>query len=39
MSMLASEIGVDMSDVLAENYYKLEFRATRGMIGGSGDYR
>lgn len=39
MSMLASTIGVDMSDVLAENYYKLEFRAQRGMIGGSGDNR
>lgn len=39
MSMLASTIGVDMSDVLAENYYKLEFRASRGMIAGSGDNR
>lgn len=38
-SMLATEIGVDMSDVLAENYYKLEFRAQRGMLKGSGDNR
>lgn len=39
VSTLASEIGVDMSEILAENYYKLEFRASRGMLGGSGDNR
>lgn len=39
VSTFASEIGVDMSDILAENYYKLEFRAQRGMLGGSGDNR
>lgn len=38
-SMLATEIGIDMSDILAENYYKLEFRARRGMLKGSGDNR
>lgn len=39
MSMLASIIGVDMSDVLTQNYNKLAFRQKRGMIAGSGDNR
>lgn len=38
-TILASEIGVDMSDVLTQNYNKLAFRQKRGMIGGSGDNR
>jgi NTP pyrophosphatase (non-canonical NTP hydrolase) len=39
VAAFASEIGVDMSEILAENYYKLEFRAQRGVLGGSGDNR
>lgn len=39
LSMLVTEMGIDMSDVLAENYYKLEFRQKRGFLRGSGDNR
>jgi NTP pyrophosphatase (non-canonical NTP hydrolase) len=39
IASLASEIGVDMSEILAENYHKLELRAQRGVLGGSGDNR
>ena len=35
----ASELGVPLSDIAAANVEKLASRASRGVIGGSGDNR
>ena len=38
-SMLATELGIDMDEVLRENLAKLKSRKDRGVLGGSGDNR
>jgi NTP pyrophosphatase (non-canonical NTP hydrolase) len=38
-AMLASHVGVKMSDVLAQNIEKLQSRLERNVIAGSGDNR
>jgi NTP pyrophosphatase (non-canonical NTP hydrolase) len=39
VAAVASEIGYDLSDISTSNLDKLESRAVRGVIGGSGDNR
>ena len=39
ISALASDLGVTLEDVAADNVAKLRSRAERGVLGGSGDNR
>lgn len=39
LSMLATDLGIDMEDVATANIQKLQQRLTEGTISGSGDQR
>lgn len=39
VSQLATECGLSLNDIAAENVLKLESRQERGKLGGSGDNR
>jgi NTP pyrophosphatase (non-canonical NTP hydrolase) len=39
VSMIATQLGVDLADVAGDNLAKLSGRMNRGTIGGSGDTR
>ena len=39
LAMLATDLGIDLEDVAANNIQKLEARKKAGTIGGSGDER
>lgn len=39
LSQLCNQVGLDLDAVFAENMRKLQDRARRGVIGGSGDLR
>jgi len=36
---LASDIGIELSDIATNNIIKLKDRQARGVIGGNGDTR
>lgn len=39
LARIADELGYSISDIMKNNYEKLESRLSRGVIGGSGDHR
>lgn len=39
VSQLAAELDLDLDDIAVSNLAKLESRARRDMLGGSGDHR
>ena len=39
LANLASELGFTLEDIARNNLHKLQYRKSRGVIGGSGDNR